>query len=405
MSLTTVTIALDHKLRSIRNSSIDSDNDLLLNDTTPSTIATPIHDINNYKSLLLLRPLTLGENIPYADESPERPLRAKPVRHTFVGAGSGGGVSGGGTTNNSLTNLNNLSSKLEVASEPQPSIQQPPQSLQKKAPEDSATDVVDNKDMKSTSSSASSSSDDTDTSTTSNPREKISSAVRLDTDVLREVNRILTNLERKANNLERKFSLNRSLSLNYKNHKNNECCCLLNNMHNYHGGSKINNLNYNINNNNNNNNNANNNSNNNNNINNLRSRLLLTKNEKTDKNINKRRQIQDINSTSSSCSSNTSSNNSCNNIITNNNNNNNNNTNNKLATSSSYHHRRNVGINNRSIRRRHTVGGTHDYFITNKSLTNHHNNINYCQNYLNTNYNNVKLTKEDAVNDSVRNDN
>lgn len=100
--------------------------------------------------------------------------------------------------------------------------------------------------------------------------------------------RILTNLE----HLERKYSLNRSLSLNYKSHRsNNECCCNANKSD--------------------------------------KSRLSLTKDEKTDKNI-KRRQLYDTTNTNSAQSPGNASGNA--------------------------KYRRHS-----SIRRRHTVGGTHDY--------------------------------------------
>lgn len=85
----------------------------------------------------LSRPLTLGENIPFADESPERPLiqaRAKPIR-----------------------NLSIDKSKNEAILEQQ---------------------KVDD-----------SSSDETDSSTTSNHRERMRSVIRLEDSVLRKVNR------------------------------------------------------------------------------------------------------------------------------------------------------------------------------------------------------------------------
>lgn len=104
--------------------------------------------------------------------------------------------------------------------------------------------------------------------------------------------RILTNLE----HLERKYSLNRSLSLNYKSHRsNNECCCNVNK------ADKA-------------------------------ARLSLTKDEKTDKNINKRRQLYDTTNT------NTQSGN--------------------VSGNAKYRRHSN---GSRSIRRRHTVGGTQDY--------------------------------------------
>jgi hypothetical protein len=90
------------------------------------------------------RPLTLGENIPFADESPERPLiqaRVKPIRQSI----------------NSNNNNNSNSEK----SKPEQSI----------------------KDMNSSS--------DTDSSTTSNYRERIRMRIRLEDSVLRKVNRFV----------------------------------------------------------------------------------------------------------------------------------------------------------------------------------------------------------------------
>lgn len=127
------------------------------------------------------------------------------------------------------------------------------------------------------------------------------------------MSRMLSNLEKKAHHLERKFSLNRSLSLNYKNHKNYECCCRANNYYN--------------------------------NNNSVRSRLSLTKDEKTDKNISKRRQLQDSNSNSNI------SNNGGSGVV-----------NNKTL--------RRHGGKDRSIRRRHTVGGAHDYYGKDEHIIN-----------------------------------
>ncbi|XP_037026187.1 rho GTPase-activating protein 21 isoform X7 [Bradysia coprophila] len=241
MSLTTVTLALDDKLRSLRNSSFDSDKDLDLDTSIDSTI--------NHQ------PLTLGENIPFADESPERPLiqsRSKPVRVSTYSI----------PTSRYTTRL--YSHGSTSPNSPQDALS----SSQSHSSEENVKGCT--------------TSDDTDASTTSNPMEAFPSSVRIDRDMIREMNRILTTLERKAT------KLNRSLSLNYKNHKG-ECCCNMNNLNNsYRSGSN---------------------------------RLPLTKDEKTDKNINKKRQIQD-------------------------------------GKSRRY--------TNRSIKRRHTVGGTHDYDV-NKS--------------------------------------
>lgn len=297
MSLTTVTLALDDKLRSLRNSSFDSDKEAEITTTvlngstaisTTTAVTTPIHH----------QPLTLGENIPYADESPERPLiqlRSKPIRistsYQPTNRYTTRLYSHGSTSSppNSPLGIISHSSQENVVSSSTKICNAPAVSSSSSTNKTLATD--------------SGSSEDTDASTTSNPMETFPNTVIIDRDMLREMSRILTTLERKAT------KLNRSLSLNYKNHKG-ECCCNMNN-----------------------NNNNNNNSNNNNNqiITNsggggggscYRTRLsaaaALTKDEKTDKNINKKRQIQD-------------------------------------GKSRRY--------TNRSIKRRHTVGGTHDYDV------------------------------------------
>lgn len=249
MSLTTVTIALDNKLRSLRNSSLDSDHldlDDKVDDDDDDDDDGGVDDSDRHA-------LSLGENIPYADESPERPLiqvRSKPQRSSASGNG-----------------------RLTTASTTPISCSSSPQS------ESSQENVIvmTKKNVKNISS------DETDASTTSNTRE-ILPAMRIDTEVLREMNRILTNLERKAT------KLNRSLSLNYKNHKG-DCCCNNTTTTNHRTTTTTN-------------------------------RFSLTKDEKTDKNISKKRQLQDIKN----------------------------------------HRRNNAG--NRSIKRRHTVGGTHDYSST-----------------------------------------
>ena len=296
MSLTTVTALLDNKLRSLRNSSVDSEKDVMLGETSKfsaqTTVATQQQQrqfSNSYLSHLTHhnlsgRPLTMGENIPFADESPERPLiqaRVKPIRHSC------------GANSNGVGNSAKKSDKMMEQSQ---------------------------KD-KMNAMSTCTSSDDTDDSTTSNPREKITSAIRLDTEVLRKVNRILTNLE----HLERKYSLNRSLSLNYKNHRNNECCCNNTSTTNVTNNAAI------------------------------RSRSSLTKDEKTDKN-NKRRQLYDSNSQEA-----------------------------KILTGSQPPQQQGAGkyrrhmSGSRSIRRRHTVGGTVD-FPSNKLGTGN------CQNFINNHH-------------------
>uniref|UniRef100_A0A182S9I4 Uncharacterized protein n=1 Tax=Anopheles maculatus TaxID=74869 RepID=A0A182S9I4_9DIPT len=435
MSLKTVTIALDNKLRSLRDSSIDSDRDqtqesdgdLSGGGGTGGGYGTGRHSLHQQWSHMgrSPRPLTLGENIPYADESPERPLiqgRSKPQRTlTIAGnnnnhedsngpatitpakqqlkkaltAHSQKSIDSGGTVNSStnnscLTLVNEADATLdggiligggdveggggvEVAHELDENGQQQP-SVGKGR-------------------NVSLSSDETDTSTTSNPREKLTAATyRIDTEKLKKMNRILTQLERKANNLERKFNLNRSLSLNYKSPKAVDCCCShhalpvthsaqqqshccqhqqqqqqhisnsLNNnnstsCHNHNGsvgGSTIGNT-----------------------IVSLRSRFSLTKDEKTDKNINRRRQIHDTSATSHAGS--------C--VTTGNGNATGSNDSSSCsgepggpqiiltpavppAASATTRQRRHAG--SRSIRRRHTVGGTHDYYSNKMNGQHHH---------------------------------
>lgn len=121
--------------------------------------------------------------------------------------------------------------------------------------------------------------------------------------------RILTNLE----HLERKYSLNRSLSLNYKSQRsNNECCCNANKAD--------------------------------------KARLSLTKDEKTDK--NKRRQLHDTSNIQASSNGNGSA-----------------------------KYRRHSNGSRSMIRRRHTVGGIHDYPVARTDIkpdrTNCHSFINH----------------------------
>jgi hypothetical protein len=236
------------------------------------------------------RPLTLGENIPYADESPERPLiqaRVKPIRQSLTNNSS-----------NSSSCSNSSSEKQQTSPEEKP-----------QKPTEVHLEVIVQKDHKTSSKLSLSSSDDTDSSTTSNYRERMRSVIRLEDSVLRKVNRILTNLE----HLERKYSLNRSLSLNYKSQRNtnnnSECCC------NVKGVSVD------------------------------KARLSLTKDEKTDKNINKRRQLHDT-------------------------------TNTNMQTTGNAKYRRN---GSRSIRRRHTVGGTHDVLFNPAIIKNDRGN---CQSFI-----------------------
>lgn len=306
-----MTALLDNKLRSLRNSSVESSNDEGKGQETPITTTTTTNasatttTISNPRFSVISklthlqhpsvthRPLTLGENIPFADESPERPLiqaRVKPIRQSLANNNS----------SNSSSCSNSSSEKQQTSPE------------EKKATE-VHVEVIVQRDHKNSSKLSLSSSDDTDSSTTSNYRERMQSVIRLEDSVLRKVNRILTNLE----HLERKYSLNRSLSLNYKgyrntNNNNNECCC------NAGKGASID----------------------------KSARLSLTKDEKTDKNINRRRQLHDTTNTSVQPTGNTK-------------------------------YRRN---GSRSIRRRHTVGGTHDVLF-NPAIINKNDRAN-CQSFI-----------------------
>lgn len=143
-----MTALLDNKLRSLRNSSVDSSDkeeskpQMEPTSSNQSQISNPRLSVVSKMSHLqhpMNRPLTLGENIPYADESPERPLiqaRVKPIRHS---------------ANNS--------------------------SIDK-----SKNDSLDQQKNET-------SSDETDSSTTSNHRERMRSVIRLEDSVLRKVNR------------------------------------------------------------------------------------------------------------------------------------------------------------------------------------------------------------------------
>jgi hypothetical protein len=144
----TVTAMLDNKLRSLRNSSVDSSDkeDKPQGEPTTSTqgpLSNPRLSVVSKMSHLqhpMSRPLTLGENIPFADESPERPLiqaRVKPLRQS---------------TNNSSIDKTKNEAILEQQKDE-------------------------------------TSSDDTDSSTTSNHRERMRSVIRLEDSVLRKVNR------------------------------------------------------------------------------------------------------------------------------------------------------------------------------------------------------------------------
>ncbi|XP_053667758.1 uncharacterized protein LOC128718106 [Anopheles marshallii] len=432
MSLKTVTIALDNKLRSLRDSSIDSDRDQTQEsdgDLSGGGYGNGRHSLHQQWSHMgrSPRPLTLGENIPYADESPERPLiqgRSKPQRSLTIASNNNnnnqedtvpgavvtpgkqqlkkaltahsqksidsGGTVNSSTNNSCLTLVNETDATLDVGGggggctgdgtgEEHEGEEQP---------------------VAAKGRNVSLSSDETDTSTTSNPREKLTAATyRIDTEKLKKMNRILTQLERKANNLERKFNLNRSLSLNYKSPKAVDCCCTHHGLPGTHSSQaplahccqhqqqqQQQQQQQHISNNLNNNNSASCHNHNGGTIVSLRSRLSLTKDEKTDKNINRRRQIHDTSATvtapggtttgpatSGGCAATGNGNASGSNdssscgepagpqIIL---------TPAPVAPNASTRQRRHVG--SRSIRRRHTVGGTHDYYSNKMNGQHHH---------------------------------
>lgn len=312
MSLNTVTLEFDNKLRTLRST----------NCTSPTNETPNMKPLEN-------KPLCLGENIPYADESPERPIiptRSKPLRNfqrnEMLSSSSTTTTTSSSTPPNSpaefllsprtlrhhdidetLIRSSQSPSKLSVKSSSQLSqtqiIHSPSQTLIQPKPPVTPTGA---------------SSDETDASTTSNPRDNSptpnisntnaqtssssssnttqSSSMRINTEVLRE---ILTDLENKDRMKSIKTKLNRSLSLNYKNHRDDCCCNVTQHQHNRQASNTS--------------------------TTSTSNRFSLTKDEKTDKNISKKRQLQDMRN----------------------------------------HRHRHTSTGNRSIKRRHTVGGTHDY--------------------------------------------
>lgn len=257
MSLATLIPALEDKFHSLHSSSAyDYDSTQTPNNSTDNSIGTNVSSttMRNMK-LDSLQPLTLGdENIPYADDSPDQPmipsLNFKSIRSQNIPSAVRYKSWSASPSLDADTNANetNLINSKAVA----PAAQTPTQAT---------TAIVDNGVVGDAKSINSMSSDDTDESTTSDLIEN--QTIRISREVIREMNRILTTLERKAT------KLNRSLSLNIKYH-NSDCCC--NNVTVNNGGSTHSSC---------------------------RSiatnRYSLTKDEKTDKNINKKRQIQDIN--------------------------------------------------------------------------------------------------------------
>lgn len=304
MSLNTVTLEFDNKLRTLRSK----------NCTSPTNETSDKKPLEN-------KPLCLGENIPYADESPERPIiptRSKPLRNLPRNEmlSSSSTTTSSSTPPNSpaefllsprtlrhhdidetLIRSSHLPSKI-LSSQSTKSSQ-----LSQTQSQSIASQIIQPKPPVTPSGA---SSDETDASTTSNPRDNpptsnpsitnnnaqtsntTSTSMRINTEVLRE---ILTDLENKDKMKSIKTKLNRSLSLNYKNHRD-DCCCNASHQQHHRQASTTS----------------------------ASNRFSLTKDEKTDKNISKKRQLQDMRN---------------------------------------HRHRHTAG--NRSIKRRHTVGGTHDY--------------------------------------------
>lgn len=320
MSLNTVTLEFENKLRTLRSANGSTSSST--NETIPET--KPLEN----------KPLSLGENIPYADESPERPIiptRSKPLRNIQRNEMS----STSSTTTSSSTPPNSPAEFLlsprtlrhhdiddTLRSPPtKPYYHQSPSKSLKSSPlPQTSSQIISSSQTSSIqlkspiTPSGTSSSDETDGSTTSNPRDNpptntksittpntqqqpqqsTSKSMRINPDVLRE---ILTEiLENKDKTKSIKTKLNRSLSLNYKNHRDDCSCNISNHQISRHATNSSSNS--------------------------TSNRFSLTKDEKTDKNISKKRQLQDMRN---------------------------------------YRHRHTAGGGNRSIKRRHTVGGTHDY--------------------------------------------
>lgn len=262
MSLATLIPALEDKFHSLRNSSAyDYDSTLTPNNSAESSIGTNVSTatVRNMK-LDSLQPLTMGdENIPYADDSPDQPmipsLNFKSIRPQNIP--SAVRYKSWSTTPSIDVDNNagdhNLIAMKAIAATPLTTSATAAAIVNLNA--DTAAVVDDGKSIDSISS------DETDESNTSDLIEN--QTIRISREMIREMNRILTTLERKAT------KLNRSLSLNIKYH-NSECCCnnvTVNNSGSTHSSCRSIATN----------------------------RYSLTKDEKTDKNINKKRQIQDIN--------------------------------------------------------------------------------------------------------------
>lgn len=235
MSLNTVTLTLDNKLRSLRSSmdenttgedEEDDDRELGADRQQPvnakrrsageSGLEKRIKDEHQSlfravssgskwraKHLTKNQPLTVfDDNIPYADESPERSMNLIP------------GPTATAAVQTTTITLTNNSTTGSGGGSRLPPIRQ---NSFKSAVTATATQKADNQNNSDQGvDGLSSSSDETDTSTTSSVQ------MTVDPEMLRKMNRILTNLERNT-------KMNRSLSLNYKNvQRGGECCCHVN---------------------------------------------------------------------------------------------------------------------------------------------------------------------------------
>lgn len=238
MSLATLIPALEDKFYAMHNGSFDSESGQCLDndDTTDSTSPLTPSILRNHQ-IISLQPLTIGdESIPYADDSPdqptipsivEKPIETQTQSYPYV------------TIRNKPWNPNNSNRIF-------------------------GTKAYRNQDTVDTKSINSISSDDNDTDESNTSDHEGNQTIRINSEVIREMNRILTTLERKAT------KLNRSLSLNIKYH-HNDCCCNSSHILSNSNHSSCRSI--------------------------AMNRYSLTKDEKTDKNINlaKKRQIQDNN--------------------------------------------------------------------------------------------------------------
>lgn len=233
MSLNTVTLVLDNKLRTLRSSmdenTTDGDDDDDDDDAKRKHPVTAkrkslgenggqekhqsLFKSNKWKVKHFAKnqPLTVfDDNIPYADESPERSMTVIPgpttITTTATAPATAVAVT---TTTTTTTTINNNPSRLPIRQNSFKNAVSGADDLHKEQQSNNSDQGVDGL--------SSTSSDETDTSTTSSVQ------MTVDPEMLRKMNRILTNLERNTT------KMNRSLSLNYKNvQKGGDCCCHVN---------------------------------------------------------------------------------------------------------------------------------------------------------------------------------